>query len=255
MDDTVSGRIKHWLAGSQTSADRLVNYWNIDPAKISPYRHPAFSQRMTPTALDSRSDATSIAMVSRHEWPKRTELAVAAAQLMTGPTSLDCVGGGSRLPYVRDLDARLGAGEEIADLGLWQNRGPSSAGWEAANLESSGRVTFHGALSDAERDVLTGSACAIVAPAHNEDYGLTALEAFAARKPLIVCRDGGGLTEFVSHEETGLVVEATPVALAQAMDRLASDPTLAADLAQAGYELGRTFTLTSALDQFETILN
>ncbi len=258
LDDTVTGRIKHWLAGSQTSANRLVNYWNVDPAKISPYRHPAFSQRAEPvdpqTEARSATTARSIAMVSRHEWPKRTELAVAAAQLVTEPTKLHCVGGGSRLPFVQDLDGRLAAGEQVTDVDLWQNRGPSSAGWKASNLDPSGRVVFHGPLSDTARDALTGSASAIVAPAHNEDYGLTALEAFAARKPLIVCRDGGGLTEFVTHEETGLVVDPTPKALAQAMDRLTSDPTLAAELGQAGYELGRTFTLTSALDQFETVL-
>ena len=258
LDATVSGRVKHWLACSKTSADRLIDHWNIDPVRISPYHHPAFSKEASnpgpPTRSDSLLDSASVALVSRHEWPKRTELAVAAAQRMTGPTLLDCIGGGSRLPFVKDLDARLGVGEQIPDLELWQNRGPSSAGWEATDLDPSGRVTFHGALSDAERDTLTGSACAIVAPAHNEDYGLTALEAFAARKPLIVCRDGGGLTEFVTHEETGLVVEPSPIALAQAMDRLASDPTLAAELGQAGYELGRTFTLTSALDQFEAVL-
>ena len=51
-----------------------------------------------------------------------------------------------------------------------------------------------------------------------------------------MCTDGGGLTELVTHEETGLVVEPTPAAIAAAVERLTTDHDLAAQLAANGLE-------------------
>ncbi len=255
LDDGVIANVKHWLAGSDSVAERLLTYWQVPSHLISPYRHPALAQpAATATADLAAAGSTSIAMVSRHEWPKRTELAVAAGRLLTKGTRIDAVGGGSRLSYVEDLDGLLDTGIEPSPDSLWKNQGGSTAGWSPSALPPSGRVAFHDRLTDAERDAIVAGAAAVVAPAYAEDYGLTALETFAARKPLIVCTDGGGLTEFVSHGETGLAVEPTPNALAEAMDQLVGDPELAAHLANAGHELGRSFTIDAALDQFEAAL-
>jgi len=71
------------------------------------------------------------------------------------------------------------------------------------------------------------SAVCVVAPAYDEDYGLTAIEAMAAGTPVIVCRDGGGLVELVDHGVTGLVVEPTGAAIATAIRSLTDDPDLA----------------------------
>ncbi|MEZ5343012.1 MAG: glycosyltransferase family 4 protein [Acidimicrobiales bacterium] len=252
LDGDVVGGVRHWLAGSQTTADRLRRYWSIPDDKISPYRHPALGAGERAT---HRADPTSIAMVSRHEWPKRTELAVAAIHHATAATSLEAIGGGSRLPFVADLDVRLARGDQLSDDDLWLNRGPSTAGWLPAEGDGSGRLSLYGEINNDSRNALINNAAAIVAPAYNEDYGLTALEAFAAAKPLIVCHDGGGLTEFVTNEVTGLVVDPTPEALADAMDRLVRDRRLAQRLADSGYEHGQTFTIDAALDQFESGLN
>ena len=54
----------------------------------------------------------------------------------------------------------------------------------------------------------------------DEDYGYVTLEAMLSSKPLITCIDSGGPLEFVIHNETGLVVEPSPAALAEAMDQL-----------------------------------
>jgi glycosyltransferase involved in cell wall biosynthesis len=54
----------------------------------------------------------------------------------------------------------------------------------------------------------------------NEDYGYVTVEAFLSEKPVVTTTDAGGPLEFVTHEETGLVAEPEPAALASAIDRL-----------------------------------
>lgn len=257
LDASAVGNVELWLAGSQTSADRLSEFWDILPDSILPYRHPVLATDQLPQAPN---DSTSIALVSRHEWPKRTELPIAAMHQTTLATTLDSVGTGTRLTFAKDLDARLSfpadgsTSVEDLDRMLWLNAGAAAPGWTPSAHSERGHTMFHGSLSDKERDAVLSRAAAVVAPAYAEDYGLTALEAFARKKPLIVCQDGGGLTEFIVHEQTGLVVDPTPTALATAMDRLVGDPQFASELASAGHEHGRTFTLDRALDQFEAAL-
>lgn len=64
-----------------------------------------------------------------------------------------------------------------------------------------------------------------------EGLGSAVLLAQAAGVP-VVASGVGGLREIVRHEETGLVVENDPVAVREAVQRLASDPVLAARLAR-----------------------
>lgn len=66
-----------------------------------------------------------------------------------------------------------------------------------------------------------------------EDYGLVTVEAFASRKAVITCTDSGGPTELVRDNETGIICEPTPHALATALARLSEDATLAETLGGA----------------------
>ena len=83
-----------------------------------------------------------------------------------------------------------------------------------------------GHVPDSDLVGLYQRALCVVAPAYREDYGLTALEAMVHGKPVIACRDGGGLLGAVHDGENGLVVEPTAAALADAVRRLRTDPAL-----------------------------
>lgn len=82
-----------------------------------------------------------------------------------------------------------------------------------------------GRVDDRRLDQLYRRAGCVVAPAYREDYGLTVLEAHARARPVIVCRDGGGLVDLVDDGVTGLVVEPTGRAIADAIAELRDDPT------------------------------
>lgn len=82
------------------------------------------------------------------------------------------------------------------------------------------RVAWLGQVSEEEKRRQYAQALGVIFPPLDEDYGYVTLEAMLASKPVITCRDSGGPLEFVLDKETGLVVEPTPMAVADAMDFL-----------------------------------
>lgn len=98
-----------------------------------------------------------------------------------------------------------------------------------------GDVRFAGFLSDEDRDRLYRVADAAVFPSIYEPFGIVALEAMAARCPVIVS-DTGGLSEVVRHGWTGLrVAPHDPEALAEGILETLSRPEEAHQRAEAAF--------------------
>lgn len=73
-----------------------------------------------------------------------------------------------------------------------------------------------------------------------EPFGLVAVEAMLAKKPVIAANHGG-LTEIVVNDETGIFVEPGDYnALAEALATLATDEAMRAKLGTAGYERAKS---------------
>jgi glycosyltransferase involved in cell wall biosynthesis len=93
------------------------------------------------------------------------------------------------------------------------------------------RVHFLGYRTDARE--LIALMDVFVLPTQGEGFGLAAVEALALERPVIVFRDGGGLTEIVRDGETGFVVDHVDEA-ARCLRRLLGDPGLRRRLGAAG---------------------
>ncbi len=182
------------------------------------------------TGPAASSSAGTVLCVGRHEFPKRTELAVHAAHHLPG-TQFTLVGTGGREAWARAVDHRLAQPgldlDTVTDTDLWLNTG---LGAEPVPPGFTSNVEFRGWVDNATLDQLYRNARCVVAPAYNEDYGLTAVEAMGYGRPIVVCTDGGGLAELVTDGVHGLVVEPTGAAIAAAVDRLMANPDLAAEL-------------------------
>ena len=103
-------------------------------------------------------------------------------------------------------------------------------------------MRFTGRLTDDELLDELASCRAVCFPPFQEDYGFVTVEAFAARKAVITCRDSGGPAELVKDGVNGFVCEPTPEALGRAMRRLAEDPALAERMGTAAFEAGAKLT-------------
>ena len=240
LDRSRVGGVHTWLTGSDVVADRLRRWWDVDGT--TPFRASA---EIPPVAdVDGYDPAGPAVCVSRHEWPKRTELAAQAAAMGDGPWEL--VGGGSRLAWVRHLLAGwstepAAAAEATAEV-TWRNRGPwllrpeELPATSGASEHLGGRVRLLGEVDDATRDDAYRRAGVVVAPALGEDYGLTVLEAFAHGRPVIVCDDGGGLVELAEATGAAVVVAPDARAIAAAVVELRDDPVRAREMAAAALE-------------------
>lgn len=237
LDRSRIGSVHTWLTGSDEVAGRLRRWWDVDGT--TPFRATAETAPAADVGYDPGGPAVC---VSRHEWPKRTELAAQAATVDDGAWEL--VGGGSRLPWVRHLLSTWGreTAATAAPEATWRNRGPwlltaeempAAAG---ASEHQGGRVRLHGEVDDATRDDAYRRAGVVVAPALREDYGLTVLEAFTHGRPVVVCDDGGGLVELAEGTGAAVVVEPTGAAVAAAVAELRDDPTRAREMAAAALD-------------------
>ncbi|HYP40448.1 MAG TPA: glycosyltransferase family 4 protein, partial [Chloroflexia bacterium] len=99
------------------------------------------------------------------------------------------------------------------------------------------RVRWLGPVPDSEKIAAYAHALGVVYPPVDEDYGYVTLEAMLSSKPVITCSDSGGPLEFVRDDETGLVVEPSPEALASALDVIWEDRQRAKAWGEAGRKL------------------
>jgi len=231
--------VTHFLAGSTRIVERLREFQGAD-VPVSVYQYPA------PIVADV--DTTTydhVLTVSRHEFTKRTELVVQALAL--GDRYGVLVGDGGRLPFVRSLATGIAVHAcDPADLtarNTWLNMGLYEASEPTVEHE---RIRITGRVADEELDRLYRTALCVVAPAYDEDDGLTVLEAMAHARPVIVCRDGGGLTALVEDGVNGFVVEPDGASIAAGIARLAGDPELARAMGLAALETARARTAVSA---------
>jgi len=123
-------------------------------------------------------------------------------------------------------------------------------------LASSRDVTFDVRIrvSDAELVDTLNTAMALLYAPRLEPFGLAPIEANACGLPVIAVAEGG-VRETVIDEVNGLLVDNDPLAMAKAIERLASDPSLARKLGSNGRAMAsEKWSSSAAIDRLETRL-
>jgi glycosyltransferase involved in cell wall biosynthesis len=109
----------------------------------------------------------------------------------------------------------------------------------AQDLGIATQVRFAGFIPDDERDQLYHAADVAVFPSLYEPFGIVALEAMAARCPVVVAATGG-LAEVVTAHETGLCVQPNdPVSLAWGILHSLQHPDWSRTRAENAYRAAR----------------
>jgi glycosyltransferase involved in cell wall biosynthesis len=136
--------------------------------------------------------------------------------------------------------------------------GPQRAELEAL-AESLGirqQVTFVGAVPSYQVPEELNKMDIVVLSSRIESFGVSAVEALAAKRPTIAAKVGG-LPEIIVHEKTGLLIETeSPEQLQQALHRLITQPDDALRLAESGFQYAhQRFSMTATTDRMVEVLN
>jgi glycosyltransferase involved in cell wall biosynthesis len=147
----------------------------------------------------------------------------------------------SRLQPLKRIDLLVDAFRHVKNKDVKAfiiGEGPERENLTRRILESGldGRVFLLGATEEENLMSHYARCLAVFFCPFHEDYGLVTTEAFASRKAVLTATDSGGPTELVKDGESGFIVAPDPQRLAEKIDLLAENKSLAEKMGQAGYK-------------------
>jgi glycosyltransferase involved in cell wall biosynthesis len=190
MDSTSLAECRSIFTISRNVADRLSRYNGLPATPLYPPPHHLGRYR-------NEEFGDFLFYAGRLDRLKRLNLAIDAMKRVRSGARLKIAGTGPLATELRKQIEGLGVGDRVELLGF-------VSADDLVSLYARCRAALYAPL--------------------NEDYGYVTVESFLSRKPVVTTTDAGGPLEFVTHDETGIVAEPNPEALAEAIDRLWSMP-------------------------------
>jgi len=215
LDEQMLGECVGRYTISRTVSDRLHRFNGLESTPL--YHPPLLADRLIPGPYGPYALS-----VARLEGNKRVDLIVRAMAHVPEPLTLVIVGDGSHRSLIEQAAEEAGV---------------------------TARVRFAGAVHDDDLVTLYRDALALVYVPFDEDYGLATLEAFLAAKPVVTAADSGGTLEFVEDDVNGLVCQADPRSIGEALLRLAGDHVLVRRLGDAGRASALGITWDTVIDR------
>jgi glycosyltransferase involved in cell wall biosynthesis len=205
IDRRALGEARARFTNARNTAERLRRFNDLD---ATPLYHPPKLHRALRAVAARGGDGGWVLGVGRLDPLKRFDLLVEAMRHAAAGVRCRIAGDGPELPRLRELVERRGLGDRVELLGFVDDE-------RLVELYAGARAVFYAPF--------------------DEDFGYVTLEAFSAGRPVVTCADSGGVLEFVTDGETGLVCPpGSPRAVAERLDRLWADPGLAAELGRRG---------------------
>lgn len=212
----------HILTDSAATKADLVAHYAVPPEKIT-VAYPGYDEALTPVRDSSAIEAVKMRYA------------------ITGDYFLYLGTLQPRKNLARLVDAFISL-DSPATLVI-----AGKEGWlyddlfaQVRRMRSAGRVLFPGYVADEDKPALLSGALAFVFPSLYEGFGLPVLEAQACGCPVITSTTSS-LPEVAGG--AALLVDPTDTAaIASAMQRVASDPTLREALTQRGFANVRRFS-------------
>ncbi len=251
------------LSGLRVLAHRA----EMGPFSLLPHRRLLIDR--LPHHWVANSDANRLTMLGSSRWLRGADVTTIHNGIdpepfkTAGPTSLGLSEGSVAAGFVGRLVEEKGLPELAA---AWQCLAPSHpnlhlviagvGGYEQAfreQLQGAPRLHWLGHRRDVPS--VMKALDLVVMPSWEEPFGIVALEAMAAERPVIATR-AGGLPEVVLDGTTGYLIPPRDTrALAAAITRLAGDPETRVRMGRAGARRVREhFTEDAMVDAYEELL-
>jgi glycosyltransferase involved in cell wall biosynthesis len=111
-------------------------------------------------------------------------------------------------------------------------------------------------FQDSINDIWQSIDIAVVPSTEPEPFGMVAIEAMLAKKP-VIGSNHGGLSEIIVNEETGFLIEPNhPEELTQKLRKLILNESLRIEMGQKGFErVNNNFSVKNYVSSFEALFN
>ena len=192
---------KRIFTNSKVVSRRLKDFNKIDSEVLYP---PVLQSER----FHSRQYGDEIVCICRFEHHKRQHLLIEAMRYTKTPVRLRLCGTGSGQDYTKKLQSSI----------------------KQHNLTSKVQFEDRWITEEEKVEMLSDCLAAAYLPIDEDSYGYPSVEASHASKAIITTSDSGGVLELVQDGVNGFVVDATPKALAEVMDKLYADRQLAEKL-------------------------
>ena len=231
------------IAVSQATKNDLVRHYNIDPAKITVIYHGYDAQHYRPVPAGPDRQAVRA----------RYGLSTGRFLLYVGTLQPR-----KNLNRLMEAFEKLLVDEQFGDVQLVLG---GRAGWlsqpivEAAQVlekKYPGRVMLPGYLKDEDLPLLLNEASAFVFPSLYEGFGMPVLEALGSGCP-VVCSNSSSLPE-VAGEAALYHHPLDTTALTEALRRILTQPQLAEELRQKGFQQAARFSWEKCAEQTWAVL-
>jgi glycosyltransferase involved in cell wall biosynthesis len=133
-------------------------------------------------------------------------------------------------------------------------------GWWADHLRSSAQslgvadlVTFHGYVTEADRDAVLDASWLMLMPSIKEGWGISIMEAAARGVPAVAYASAGGVTDAIVHGETGVLVDNLD-GLVQQTEQLLNDTEARLALGKKARDRANNFDWAQSGLAFEQLL-
>jgi glycosyltransferase involved in cell wall biosynthesis len=215
LDTRLLKECRRVFTTSRNNADRLRRFNGVEAEVL---RLPL----QEPESWRCEAWEDYVLWVGRLETLKRPELAVRAAAYLPLSARIVVVGQGALAEPLERLAVQLGV---------------------------SGRMEFRHWVDEETLKRLYARCSAVLYAPYDEDYGLVTLEAFQSKKPVVTTFDAGGVLEFVTDGETGIVVAPDPSPVGTGLRRLLENKEEARRMGERGFDLVRPLSWQNVVDR------
>ncbi|MEW5960376.1 MAG: glycosyltransferase family 1 protein [Chloroflexota bacterium] len=223
-------RADHILADSQSTKQDLIDIFNLDADTITVVG-AGVEERFRPIT----DPAVLAAIRRRYRLPPQDKLILGLGTLEPRKNFTGLIAAFNRSPVRATHHLVIAGGKGW----LYDDIFAAAAASPAAD-----RIHLIGFVADTDLPALYSLADIFAYPSHYEGFGIPVIEALACGTP-VICANNSSLPEVAGP--AALLVEATDLAaLAEGLQRLATDPALRRQAIEQGLQQARQFTWTAA---------
>ncbi len=246
FETAAAATVTQWIATSSHEAALLQQNLGIPDKKIAICNLPATS---APKQAPWHRPNGPISCFALHEWGGRSEVVLQTAHSLRSKRPTVFVGNGSRLDFIKNINNHFLSGASWTKQSwgkrLWLNQGNVEEGQDTRSRKS--HIKFYSDDDPKRINEIIDSSAVVILPEIGASFSHIA-DVMIRAKPVIVCSDGGAISEMIVNNHNGIIAEPEPESILRALEKITRDPSFASRLGEAARRTALELSHQTLLD-------